>query len=687
MNTRAKELLIYILSLGDYVSIDDLADQFNYSNRTIYSYLSDIDFFLESEGFNVLDRKKNLGIKAFYSKSEKEKILRLITLDSLSSHSPMNRCRRIIHHLLSYDEYITIDDLSEINEVSRNTTLSDIQTIDSFIKGSNLTIVSSPFKGIKIVGNEMDKRKILLETYTLDLNNPDLEVDLILSNLMSNKEIDSIEKVINRLEQYTDNSLSGIAYKNAKTNLAMSVNRIRNGHEIKELHLPVEIENTKEYHALLSMKSTINELFEVDLPESEIRYIAVQLVGSSVQTNNYGEDITELWFPLQMTVQELIANVENDLQISLMHDEQLFNGLMIHMRPAYYRLLNGKSQDNPLLYEIEKNYKTINDVVIKNLIKVEKSLDLEFTRDEASYITMYFAAAIERNRNVYFIRPKVVIVCDSGISTSQILKSQIEQRFEFEVVEVLDLRSLDDFLEDNEVDYIITTINFSRKNYNILQVNPILSDDDINDLNKISRKLRKELDIDELYSIISSHAIVENEQSLKMALFDYLSPALEHKVKEETERIFMLKDVLTTNLVSVNANVNNRDEAIKKCGELLLEAGLIEERYIDAMIENVEKNGSYIVIAPGIAIPHARPEEGALGIGLSIVTLAEPVVFGHKLNDPVKIVVGLCAIDHHSHLEALSELVEILGDQNKLNRMLDAKSSQELMKIVKEGNK
>ena len=84
-------------------------------------------------------------------------------------------------------------------------------------------------------------------------------------------------------------------------------------------------------------------------------------------------------------------------------------------------------------------------------------------------------------------------------------------------------------------------------------------------------------------------------------------------------------------------------------------------------------------------MPHARPECGAKKIGISLMTLKEPVVFGHKVNDPVKIVIGLCAVDHQTHLTALSELVEILNDKEKINMILKAESPEEVMEVVKKG--
>ncbi len=117
-------------------------------------------------------------------------------------------------------------------------------------------------------------------------------------------------------------------------------------------------------------------------------------------------------------------------------------------------------------------------------------------------------------------------------------------------------------------------------------------------------------------------------------------------------------------------------------GELLEKSGAIEPRYIDAMINTVKEIGPYIVIAPGIAMPHARPEAGAKKIGMSLITLKNPVNFGNKENDPVKIVVSLCAIDHSSHLKALSELVELLGDEKFVSLLATAERKEEVLEYI-----
>jgi PTS system mannitol-specific IIA component/PTS system ascorbate-specific IIA component len=79
----------------------------------------------------------------------------------------------------------------------------------------------------------------------------------------------------------------------------------------------------------------------------------------------------------------------------------------------------------------------------------------------------------------------------------------------------------------------------------------------------------------------------------------------------------MLKDMLRNNIKVID-EVSSWEEAIKIASTTLKDGGFIKEEYISAMLENVVKNGPYIVIMPGIAMPHSRPEDGVLKTGMSL---------------------------------------------------------------------
>ena len=124
--------------------------------------------------------------------------------------------------------------------------------------------------------------------------------------------------------------------------------------------------------------------------------------------------------------------------------------------------------------------------------------------------------------------------------------------------------------------------------------------------------------------------------------------------------------------------------AVRASGEALVAAGITTPAYTDQMIATVEQLGPYIVIAPGIALAHARPSEAVLRPGLSWVTLAQPVRFGHKDNDPVTLIVGLAAPDSSSHVQGLATLAELLEDPTRRAALMAANTPRDVLGVITE---
>lgn len=125
----------------------------------------------------------------------------------------------------------------------------------------------------------------------------------------------------------------------------------------------------------------------------------------------------------------------------------------------------------------------------------------------------------------------------------------------------------------------------------------------------------------------------------------------------------MLSDYLSSNTILLQVPVHDWREAVRKAGDLLVKTGACEPRYVDSMIAAVEHFGPYMVLAPGIALAHARPEDGVLKVGISIVTLSTPVDFGSPENDPVCLVIAFSGVNHTSHMAMLQELALFLVEE------------------------
>lgn len=144
----------------------------------------------------------------------------------------------------------------------------------------------------------------------------------------------------------------------------------------------------------------------------------------------------------------------------------------------------------------------------------------------------------------------------------------------------------------------------------------------------------------------------------------------------------MLNDWLTPETIQIRHDITDWREAVKASAEPLLKKGTITPEYVEAIFAQHEKLGPYYVLAPGIAMPHARPEEGAKDLGLSLLTLPHGVKFNSEDNDPVYSVVMLAAPDKHSHIELISELAELFSSEDEMQKIFQAKDIKTIQDII-----
>lgn len=148
-----------------------------------------------------------------------------------------------------------------------------------------------------------------------------------------------------------------------------------------------------------------------------------------------------------------------------------------------------------------------------------------------------------------------------------------------------------------------------------------------------------------------------------------------------------LQTLLAPGAVELDGRADDWREAIRLAGRLLERSGDATRDYTDAMVQSVEDNGPYIVVAPGFAFAHARPSEAVKRTALSWVRLAQPVEFGHKSNDPVDLVVALAARDSSEHLAAMKELAGLLGKPATRNALDSVSTEEELREVLRTAGK
>jgi PTS system ascorbate-specific IIA component len=140
--------------------------------------------------------------------------------------------------------------------------------------------------------------------------------------------------------------------------------------------------------------------------------------------------------------------------------------------------------------------------------------------------------------------------------------------------------------------------------------------------------------------------------------------------------------MLPADAVILGSEVANWQDAVRLAGTALSRAGIAKPEYAGEMIRMIEEHGPYVVIAPGLALAHARPGPEVLADGIAIVTLSTPVNFGHPYNDPVSVVLALAVASGDAHIALVAELANIFNDSSAVEELAAATSVDEVRRIM-----
>lgn len=144
----------------------------------------------------------------------------------------------------------------------------------------------------------------------------------------------------------------------------------------------------------------------------------------------------------------------------------------------------------------------------------------------------------------------------------------------------------------------------------------------------------------------------------------------------------MLKDLLTAETVVVEYNCESWERAVERGGELLENINAIDHSYTKAMKKSILDNGPYVVIAPHVALLHARPEDGVKEVCMSLQIIRSGVSFGYEKRDPVKLVFAFGAIDSQSHLSALQKLMELFNNEMLLDKLKNVQNTDAAVALL-----
>ena len=675
LNERCGEILHRILQSKTALRVEILAKDLGISERTIRYDLNRIDDYLNEQGLPPLSRKSREGISLhltaaqvsrFQSGSYKEEPYRYVL-------SQKERIAAIAYTLLSHNDYIPVQRLADSLHVSKTTIYADIQEFKEQLDPTGRYVKTAKGKGVLLTGNESALRNLVL--HSLSMNSDELNFsDVSYLEMFHLIPLERLQDFVKEAETQLNKFFSDYALSNMVLHLAIAVKRIQLGRTVEMVHEELShLIKAPEFSVAAGIAARIEETCAIHIPESEIAYITIHLLGSSFSTETQAQDIY-----LQMVVSTLIARMCQECGIPFDRDEQLYENLGEHMGPAIYRFRHGININNPLIDEIKADYPHIFGCVRRAMSQLEKEWNIQLSDAECGYLSIHFLASRERMQRRHKRKARVLLICDAGIGTSQLILLRLHSIFDFETVGTMPAHVAPEQLRKNDLDLVVTTIPLSNCPVHCIQVTPFLTEKNISDLSIFFSQYDRSADMaptedlsDRVLREISPFCVIEQPVELRSALERILGSR--RAVRPS------LRELLSPRRILLNAAAQDWREAVRLGGDLLLCDGCITEHYIQAMQENIEKLGNYMILFPYIAMPHARPDEGALCSAFSIVVLQSPIPFGSDAQ--VQIIITLSAIDYETHTQALKDLMYLLENTPFYDGLIRASSASDVLEL------
>ncbi|WP_040213224.1 BglG family transcription antiterminator [Clostridium polynesiense] len=685
MNKKVYELLLFLISHKDSTfHLSELGDLFNVNVRTIRNYISIIeDFLLDNSLQNIL-LKNGSKVSFIGGSSEVNEILKSATMSDFYDYRLSSEERQTIISimLLLADKPITISDFEDTLFASRSTVKKDIALTSNLLNKYGVVFSESKRKGYTLSINESIRRNVLYyfikeknRTNRISLNNSSGNICLSFIKNQINYDFyhSRVENALCILEHHFHLEMTDVDFNEILILICITCYRLDKRKHIEETYA---IDNPPDNFfceiAEYALKLIIGDS---NFTTSDILYIADKLSYKITYTDNTPANQELLNY--YIIVKGFLHNLSYDYDVSIHKDYKLQEFLTAHIARVFHRIKEGDTLINPYKAQLLTAYPEDYNILKNNIYYLEENLNIKINEDEISYILMHIEASLEKIRQ-NLITPNVIIVCHAGFGTSHFLAEKLSKHFKIHILEIISTHKLKEYAEKERLncDFIISTIPLVGISTPWIQVNPILSEEDLVHVNRVISDTFDKFKTDTSFESkeVSNQSMVNrftlgNNESINMPIHQYGDTQFSSLLSEE--------------VIILDKKVENWKEAIILSGEPLLWNDVITSNYLRAVVNNVLDRGPYFVFTPGIALAHAAPQDGAKQLGASFIRLKSPVEFGHKTNDPITIVIMLSVTDTKKNLNMLFTTMDTLCNPEAVERLIKAKTKKEIIDIFR----
>ncbi|MBN1683953.1 MAG: PTS sugar transporter subunit IIA [Gammaproteobacteria bacterium] len=663
-----KKVLIALIEKEKPVSTQYLADELSLSISQVRYSIKKLQALLKFKDI-FISQKQNEGVMIEVCGKNRDTLLSELNeiTQEINALTPQERINLLLQLVLTQSSGNSYNQLRESTGITSTSFYRDILGVQEWLETRQLDLQIKRNAPLKIIGEESIIREAIQEICMENLGQDffvqacvfpyemieigDYSKKVFYEKIMpflQSVDLLACEKEVRRIEKNFKTKFLDTIHLELSLKIGIAVQRINQGYLLPAANSGKSGEISYYREAYQILKKLVDDFEEQHLLGETIHLANV--IGNSFQKSvfDYKKTLPQTRaYDWEKTAISIVTEIGKYFHAGLCKDIELIN--CIKWELAFFASSSQpQTLDKKESYDSEKKLsirKIISNIVVPILCDEGYEIGVELYTSIENHVL----AALEKIRRST-VQRRVLLVCGSGFATAVTLQRQLMNRLpEIEIIGVVsafELAHKTTLLED--CDAVISTIPLGR-------------------ITSVPQYIVR--------------ALLTNED------IDMIRKMLDLQINDTNEKLFKenstlsLMDIISVKTIKNSIFIDSPEEVIGETGALLLSVDAIWPSYIRAMKNMYKMYGPYMIIAPNTAFFHAGPEMGAKKAGISLITLSQPVVFGHIDFDPVKIAMAFSIPNHTNQVSVLSDIFNFFAQESNREKIYQSKSPQETLQI------
>ncbi len=489
-------LLTYLVNLKKPETVSWISSQLHMSRSKIYYHLAKINAELKPE-LEIVSQPR-LGISL--TKDQLSACQQLLEKEGQVDYVMLSqeRLQLTAMYIAVATERVTIEKLMQLNQVSRNTILSDLAQIREQLSREpyDIRLVATKTQGYYLQCHPVTKMQYvyahlvsiyreashpfleLLETALRQRLDPEKtnplfspEVSHELSNFVQSlqaakgKKVNPKDLVI--LFQFLPYLL--YSFRNMALDFVEDVTAFA---DVSAL------ENRLEYQVAQALQEHLQETYAFSMQAGEVLLVTILLLAYRKDTDYHSQ--SQDYDDIRESVQLFVQQFENLSKQRLQDRKTLEDNLIIHCKALVFRKKFGIISPNPLTQDIKDRYGDIFRLTHDSAEALEVGLGIQCSDDDIANLAIHMGGAFRREKIDQVKIPHAIVVSDDSRAVREFLYQQCQHHLVGTQIDALftteQLNSVRDLLD---CDFIISSQPIEVETIPVVLVHPVLSEKDM----------------------------------------------------------------------------------------------------------------------------------------------------------------------------------------------------------------